>query len=40
MPEQYKALQGFKDILPDEQPYWKRCIVSMTGLIRKVTVST
>lgn len=22
MPEQYKALQGFKDILPDEQPYW------------------
>ena len=23
MPEQYKALQGFKDILPDEQPYWR-----------------
>ncbi|MGH2507570.1 MAG: ATP phosphoribosyltransferase regulatory subunit, partial [Ktedonobacteraceae bacterium] len=22
MPQQYKALQGFKDILPDEQPYW------------------
>lgn len=22
MPEQFKALQGFKDILPDEQPYW------------------
>jgi histidyl-tRNA synthetase len=22
MPEHYKALQGFKDILPDEQPYW------------------
>jgi histidyl-tRNA synthetase len=22
MPEQYKALQGFKDILPDERPYW------------------
>src|SRR5205823_11428908 len=24
MPEQFKALQGFKDILPDEQPYWRR----------------
>ncbi len=23
MPEQYKALQGFKDILPDERPYWR-----------------
>ncbi len=23
MPEQYKALQGFKDILPYEQPYWR-----------------
>lgn len=23
MPEQYRALQGFKDILPDEQPYWR-----------------
>ncbi len=23
MPEQYKALQGFKDILPAEQPYWR-----------------
>lgn len=23
MPQQYKALQGFKDILPDEQPYWR-----------------
>jgi histidyl-tRNA synthetase len=23
MPEQYKALQGFKDILPEEQPYWR-----------------
>src|SRR5260370_41227894 len=23
MPVQYKALQGFKDILPDEQPYWR-----------------
>jgi histidyl-tRNA synthetase len=23
MPEQYKALQGFRDILPDEQPYWR-----------------
>ncbi len=23
MPEQYKALQGFDDILPHEQPYWK-----------------
>jgi histidyl-tRNA synthetase len=22
MPEQFKALQGFKDVLPDEQPYW------------------
>src|SRR5882762_8264231 len=21
--EQYKALQGFKDILPDEQAYWR-----------------
>ena len=30
MPEQYKALQGFKDILPDEQPYW--------GLIEKTAV--
>lgn len=23
MPEQYKSLQGFKDILPEEQPYWR-----------------
>ena len=23
MSEQYKALQGFKDILPDEQAYWR-----------------
>jgi histidyl-tRNA synthetase len=23
MPEQFKALQGFKDILPAEQPYWR-----------------
>lgn len=23
MPEQYKALQGFRDILPEEQPYWR-----------------
>lgn len=23
MPEQYRALQGFKDILPEEQPYWR-----------------
>ncbi len=23
MPEHYRALQGFKDILPDEQPYWR-----------------
>ena len=23
MPEHYKALQGFKDVLPDEQPYWR-----------------
>ncbi len=23
MPEHYKALQGFRDILPDEQPYWR-----------------
>src|SRR5258708_39042740 len=23
MPEQYKALQGFKDILTDEQRYWR-----------------
>ena len=23
MPEQYRALQGFKDILPDEQLYWR-----------------
>ena len=23
MPEQYRALQGFKDILPDEQSYWR-----------------
>jgi len=23
MSEQYKALQGFKDILPGEQPYWR-----------------
>ena len=30
MPQQYKALQGFKDILPDEQPYWR--------LIEKVAV--
>nr|BBH89283.1 histidine--tRNA ligase [Thermosporothrix sp. COM3] len=23
MPEQFRALQGFRDILPDEQPYWR-----------------
>src|SRR5712692_10748187 len=23
MPGQYRALQGFKDILPGEQPYWR-----------------
>lgn len=23
MPELYRTLQGFKDILPDEQPYWR-----------------
>ena len=23
MPTQYRALQGFSDILPDEQPYWR-----------------
>ncbi len=23
MSEQFKALPGFKDILPDEQPYWR-----------------
>lgn len=23
MPEHYRALQGFKDVLPDEQPYWR-----------------
>ncbi|GCE27041.1 histidine--tRNA ligase [Dictyobacter alpinus] len=23
MPEQYRALQGFKDILPEDQPYWR-----------------
>ncbi|MBO0795338.1 MAG: histidine--tRNA ligase, partial [Ktedonobacteraceae bacterium] len=23
MPEQYRTLQGFRDILPDEQPYWR-----------------
>jgi histidyl-tRNA synthetase len=23
MPQQYKALQGFKDILPEDQPYWR-----------------
>src|SRR5216684_5063282 len=23
MPEQYKALQGFNDILPEERPYWR-----------------
>src|SRR5579871_3586354 len=23
MPEKYRALQGFRDILPDEQPYWR-----------------
>ena len=23
MAEQYRTLQGFKDILPDEQPYWR-----------------
>ncbi len=23
MPEQYRALQGFRDILPDEQAYWR-----------------
>lgn len=24
MSQQYKALQGFKDILPNEQPYWRQ----------------
>ncbi len=23
MSEQYKALQGFNDILPEERPYWR-----------------
>jgi histidyl-tRNA synthetase len=23
MPEQYKSLQGFRDILPEDQPYWR-----------------
>ncbi|MGI9060732.1 MAG: histidine--tRNA ligase [Ktedonobacteraceae bacterium] len=23
MPERYKTLQGFKDVLPDEEPYWQ-----------------
>ena len=23
MPEHYRTLQGFKDVLPDEQPYWR-----------------
>ncbi|MBE3558954.1 MAG: histidine--tRNA ligase [Ktedonobacteraceae bacterium] len=23
MPEQYKTLQGFRDVLPDEWPYWR-----------------
>jgi histidyl-tRNA synthetase len=23
MPERFRALQGFQDILPDEQPYWQ-----------------
>ncbi|HLI88769.1 MAG TPA: histidine--tRNA ligase [Ktedonobacteraceae bacterium] len=23
MPGQYRALQGFRDVLPDEQPYWR-----------------
>ena len=23
MPERYKTLQGFRDILPDEEPYWQ-----------------
>ncbi|HEU5228218.1 MAG TPA: ATP phosphoribosyltransferase regulatory subunit, partial [Ktedonobacteraceae bacterium] len=23
MPEQFRALQGFKDILPEEEPYWR-----------------
>ncbi len=23
MPERFRALQGFQDILPDEQPYWR-----------------
>lgn len=30
MPQQYKALQGFKDILPEDQPYWR--------LVEKVAV--
>jgi histidyl-tRNA synthetase len=32
MPEQYKALQGFKDILPDEQPYWRMVEQAATEL--------
>ena len=35
MPEQYKALQGFKDILPDEQPYWRmveRAVIEVATL--------
>ena len=29
MPEQYRALQGFRDILPDEQAYWR--FIEQTG---------
>ncbi|HLX59542.1 MAG TPA: histidine--tRNA ligase [Ktedonobacteraceae bacterium] len=35
MPEQYKALQGFKDVLPDEQPYWRlieKAVIEVTEL--------
>ena len=35
MPEQYKALQGFKDVLPDEQLYWRmieKAVIEVTEL--------
>jgi len=32
MAEQFKTLQGFRDILPDEQPYWRFVIDTATAV--------
>lgn len=34
MPEQYRTLQGFSDILPDEQPYWQFIEKTATDVVQ------